>query len=362
MTTAYADPPPRVVGIDLHRRRSVVVTKDAMTGVPAGPPVHVTNSAEALVAAVAPAGPGARVVLEATYGWYWAVDALRRAGFDVTLAHPSGCVGFKHRRVKNDEVDAADLADLLRLERLPEAWIAPVAVRELREMVRYRHTLVHKRTACKNQVHAVLAKNGLIGAASDLFGVAGRAWLDRRPLPRVYASEIASLLGLIDTLDGQVSEYDQRIAHTLAGDPGYRAVQTIPGVGPVLASIFVAEIGDVTRFASPAKLCSWAGLTPRHYESDITVHRGRITRQGSSLVRYAAGEAVQRQRQDNPITAIRGRVASRRPKQVSTVAAARKLLTYVYYALRDHHVRALRKPTGPCDRSGQPGREVPVPA
>ena len=71
-------------------------------------------------------------------------------------------------------------------------------------------------------------------------------------------------------------------------------MQTIPGIGPVLGAVFVAEIGDVTRFPGPAQLASWAGLTPKHYESDTTVHRGRITKQGSRLVRWAAVEAVQR--------------------------------------------------------------------
>ena len=75
-------------------------------------------------------------------------------------------------------------------------------------------------------------------------------------------------------------------------DPGYNAVQAIYGVGKVLAAVFVAEIGDVHRFDSPQALCSWAGLTPLHRESDGKVHRGRITKQGSRLVRWAAIEAV----------------------------------------------------------------------
>ena len=349
MTASYVDPSPCVVGIDLHRKRSVVVIKDAFSGELVVPAAQIANSPDLLLAAAEPAGPGARVVIEATNGWYWAVDTLRDAGYDVSLAHPAGCVGFKTRRVKNDVRDAADLADLLRLGRLPQAWIAPVEVREQRELVRYRHKLVQRRTSFKNQVHAVLAKNGVAVAVSDLFGVSGLEFLDRLALPGVYADKNASLLAIIDAVDGHILAYDRRIAATLAGDRGYAAVQTIPGVGPVLGAIFVTEIGDITRFGGPAQLCSWAGLTPRHYESDTTVHRGRITKQGSVLVRYAAGEAVQRQRQDNPITALRTRVATRRPKNVSTVAAARKLLHYVYYALRDHHVRALH----PHQQTGQ---------
>ncbi|PIB06306.1 hypothetical protein B1C81_24765 [Streptomyces sp. HG99] len=74
------------------------------------------------------------MVLEATYGWYWVADVLQAAGARVHLAHPLGVKGFAYRRVKNDIRDAADLADLLRMGRLPEAWIAPPQVRELREL------------------------------------------------------------------------------------------------------------------------------------------------------------------------------------------------------------------------------------
>ena len=94
---------------------------------------------------------------------------------------------------------------------------------------------------------------------------------------------------------------EKQVAPIFAGALGYQAIQAIPGVGPVLASIFVAEIGDVTRFTSARHLCSWAGLTPTHHESDDKVNRGHITKQGSRLVRWAAVEAVSRQRGATPI-------------------------------------------------------------
>ena len=110
---------------------------------------------------IARAGKNPKVVIEATYGWYWAVDVLEAAGAEVHLAHPLGVKAFSYRRVKNDERDAADLADLLRMGRLPEAWIAPPEIRELRELTRYRHKLVKARTSVKDQVHGVLAKLGI---------------------------------------------------------------------------------------------------------------------------------------------------------------------------------------------------------
>jgi len=134
MTEAYDGR--QVVGMDLHRRRSVLVrmTEDGRRLATA----RISNSPGELRKAIAAAGEHPRVVLEATYGWYWAADVLEAAGAEVHLAHPLGVKAFSYRRVKTDERDAADLADLLRMGRLPEAWIAPAEVRELRELTRYR--------------------------------------------------------------------------------------------------------------------------------------------------------------------------------------------------------------------------------
>ena len=117
----------------------------------------------------------------------------------------------------------------------------------------------------------------------------------------------------------------------LTHDAGYTAIQQIPGIGPVLAAVFVAEIGDVHRFAGPSQLASWAGLTPRHYESDTTVHRGRITKQGSRLVRWAAIESVKILPDTSRIGAIREQVAQRRGnRNIGAVAAARRQLELVF--------------------------------
>ena len=135
------------VGIDLHRRRSVIVRTTA-----GGDPletIRISNDLDSLSAVMARAGECPEVVLEATYGWYWAADALAQAGAAVHLAHPLGVKAFAYRRVKNDVRDAVDLADLLRMGRLPEAWVAPPATRELRELVRHRAKLVALRSGCR---------------------------------------------------------------------------------------------------------------------------------------------------------------------------------------------------------------------
>jgi transposase len=328
------------VGIDLHRHRSVIVRQNAD-----GQQLsikRIDNDPLALAQEISQAGQHPEVVLEATYGWYWAADVLTEAGATVHLAHPLGIKGFSYRRVKNDVRDAADLADLLRMGRLPEAWIAPPAVRELRELVRHRAKLVNQRSGLKASVHAVLAKQGLRVPVSDLFGVRGQQLLAQAPLDGAYRARVNSLCRMIDAYDFEIELAGRLVAARLAHDPGYSVIQQIPGIGPTLAAVFCVEIGDVHRFTGARQLCSWAGLTPRHRESDTTVHRGRITKQGSTLVRWAAVEAAQKVPASCTwLTAARTGITMRRGRHVATVAVARTLLTLVFYGLRDGHIRAL---------------------
>ncbi len=326
------------VGIDLHRRRSVIYRMDQ-----AGEKidsVRVDNEPSEFAKAVSVAPVGSDVIVEATYGWYWAADLLKEMGYEVHLANPHGN-DWGHRRVKNDERDARDLADLLRLGRLAEAWIAPPKTRELREMIRFRIKLSHVRTGLKAQVHAVMAKNGILPARGDMWGPGGNAQLDALELPDAYFNRIAVLRDLVDAIDREIGFLDRDVHRILSDDAGYNAVQAIYGVGRIFAAVFVAEIGDVTRFDSPKALCSWAGLTPKHKESDLHVHRGRITKQGSRLVRWAAIEAVARYHGGEPFRDCFEAIAQRRGKNRANVAIARKVLTLVYYGLRDGEIRCL---------------------
>jgi len=157
-------------------------------------------------------------------------------------------------------------------------------------------------------------------------------------LDPAYRLRVNALLRLIDAMDFEIGAVAGPLRVGLAGHAGFQAV---PGVGPVLAAVFVAEIGEVTWFAGPTQLASWAGLTPKHRESDTVVHRGPITKQGSALVRWAAVEAAQGARNAGWLDEARTRIAERRGRNIATVAVARKLLTLVYYGLRDGHIRAL---------------------
>jgi transposase len=328
------------VGIDLHRRRSVVVVLNED-----GDRVswcRIDNTPENLAREIVAAGaPEAEVAMEACWGWYWAADVIAECGARLHLAHPLGIAGYDNRRVKNDIRDATLLADLLRLGRLPEAWVAPPEVRELREMVRYRAKLGRLRSGLKQQVHQTLGKEGVIPQLDSIWSGGGQRWLDDLRLGDAYVDRIESLRDLIELYDREIRQCDARIHRRLKGHPGYEAVQALRGVGPVLAAVFVAEIGDVTRFDNPRRLCSWAGLTPRLRESDSHSHRGHITKQGSRLLRWAAVEAVSGAVRDSQIASVKARVGARRGRNIGRVAAARRLLTLVYYGLRDGEIRCL---------------------
>lgn len=304
----------QVVGIDLHRRRSVIVRMDDQGhGLET---IRISNDVDRLTEVMSRAGVQPEVVLEATYGWYWAADALAAMGAQVHLAHPLGVKAFSYRRVKNDVRDATDLADLLRMGRLPEAWIAPPPRRELRELVRHRAKLVALRSGCKCDE--------------------GTALLERLCPGRLIAS-VDRRVGRgrsICSIGWCAAGWSRTVATPrCSASPG-----SAPCWGPCSWRRSATCAGSQGR-----PLTCWAGLTPKHHESDTHVHRGRITKQGSRLVRWAAIESVQVLGPSTGAGRVKHRVADRRGRNIGKTAAARQQLEYVYYALRDGHVRALHQ-------------------
>lgn len=328
------------VGIDLHRRRSVIVRLDE-AGKVLGMKRVLKGPVE-FALAMAEAGEGPEVALGATYGYYWAADLLKDNGATVHLVHSLG-LHWGSRRVKNDEKDATELAKRLWRGDPPEAWVAPPGVRDLRELVRYRAKLVALRTSAKAQVHAVMAKCGVLPGLDDMFGPGGQVLLEGMELPQPYRYRVDSLRRLVEVFDDEIEIAESQVHKHLKAHQGYKAIQALHGVGRVTAAIFVAEIGDITRFADARHLCSWAGLTPSHREPDDKAHRGHITKQGSTLVRWAAVESVARYHGGALIAPAFGRIQQRRGTMVARVAAARRLLALVFYGLRDGELRCLKK-------------------
>jgi transposase len=196
-------------------------------------------------------------------------------------------------------------------------------------------------------VHAVLAKLGIAVTCSDLFGVHGQAWLEELKLPQPYAGKVTSLRQLAGELSAEVTLLNAVPGDLLAGHEGYAAIQQLPGIGPLLAAVIVAEIGDIRRFRHPGQMGCRAGLTPRHRESDAKVTRGHISEQGPRILRWALCEAIQHQPDGTRPRQVKDRIIARRGPQARTIAktaAARDLLTLIFCAMRDGCVRRAISP------------------
>ena len=354
------------VGIDVHRKRSqvAVVAEDGKVQLNK----NVVNGSEPMLRLIGDLPPGTPVAFEAAFGWGWLAELLEDYGFEAHLVHPLRCKAIASARLKNDKVDAAILAQLLRADLLPEAWIAPPAVRQLRALLRHRAGLVRLRTQQQNRIHAVVADFGYDRSGSYLSGP-GRGWLAGLELPAVSREIVTDALAVIDGLAPLTNRIDIELRQHAKTDPRVKTLTTLPGVGQFTALVMLAEIGDISRFGSARKLASWAGLTPTVRGSDLTVRHGHISKQGSAWLRWVMNQAAQTAKRSPEFSATYTAIAKRRGKKIATIAISRKLLTRAWHLLAELQAAdASTPPRRPRDREGRqaPGelalRHEPAPA
>src|SRR5215469_12249052 len=318
------------VGIDVHRKRSqvAVVGQDGRVQLNR----NVVNGSPSMLGLLGGLPTGSPVAFEAAFGWGWLAGLLEDYGFEAHMVHPLRCKAIASARLKNDRVDAAILAQLLRADLLPEAWIAPAKVRQLRALIRHRISLVRLGTQLRNRIHAVAADHGYDRSASYWTGP-GRGWLAELDLPAASREIVTDCLAVIDGLAPVTDRIDGELHQHAKGDPRVKVLRTLPGVGEFTALVMPAEIGDITRFGGARKLASWAGLTPTVRGSDRTVRHGHISKQGSAWLRWALNQAAQTAKRSPDFAASYAAIATRRGKKTATIAIARKLLTRAYHLL-----------------------------
>jgi transposase len=320
-------------GIDVHRKRSQVAVVDECGKVLANR--NVPNGVEPILGVIGGLPPGTPAAFEAAFGTGWLVELLEDYGFAPHLVHSLRCKAIASARLKNDKAGAAILAQLLRADLLPEAWIAPPQVRQLRALLRHRVALVRLRTLLRNRIHAIVADYGYDRPGGGYWSGPGRAWLASLPLPAVSRELVEDDLGLIGALEGRIERLDWEVHQRARSDPRVKVLTQLPGVGPFTALVILAEVGDVSRFGPARKLASWAGLTPTVRGSDRVAHYGHISKQGSVLLRWALCEAAQTAKRSPQFAASFQAIARRRGKKIATTAVARKLLTRAWHLLTD---------------------------
>ena len=233
-----------------------------------------------------------RAVIESMTGARFMHDTLEEHGWEVLVADAQKVKGLAPLACKTDKIDARVLAELSWRDLVPAIWLPDPAIRRERELARYRLHLVRHRTTLKNRIHATLMTFGHPCPVSDLFGHAGRELLDRLAIPDPWRRNVDASLELIDDLELQIASLTVELRRQGADHRYIPLLVTAPGFGWINAYTVASEIGDIDRFASPAKLVGYTGLCPRVYQSGNTDRRGPISKQGSRYLRWALFEAA----------------------------------------------------------------------
>jgi transposase len=325
-------------GLDLSRRRLDfhLLDQDGRT-VGAG---IVPPDAEGLAAfaeRVRAHGQPVRAAIESMTGARFVHDQLEGLGWQVEVADARRVKGLAPLACKTDRIDAWVLAELSRRELVPAVWLPDPAVRAERERARFRLFLVRKRSALKSRVHQTLVCFGCPCPVSDLFGASGRALLERLQLPEPWQSDVQASLRLIDDCDREIGALERELRRLGADHPYVPLLLTCPGIAWVLAYTIAAEIGDIGRFDSAAKLAGYSGLCPRVYQSGDSDRRGPLAKQGPKYLRWALVEAALHAARHPAYRAryqrTRARLGKQRGPRVAQVDVARRLAHAIWHML-----------------------------
>jgi transposase len=276
-----------------------------------------------------------RVGMEACGHYPWFERLLAELGFELWLGDAGKIRAAEVRKQKTDRRDAEHLLQLLLENRFPQIWVPSLEERDVRQLLGHRHKQVQTRTQVKNQLHALALSQG-VQRKRKLWTQAGRAELEKLDLLPYAAERRKQLLQALDRLEQEIAALNQRVEAEVGQRPAAVKLQTHPGVGPVTALAMVLTLGPAERFASGKQVGSYFGLIPSEHSSGGRQKLGRISKQGSSFLRFLLVEAGQSAvRQDAELCRFYRRLAARKHRALAKVAVARKLATRLYLMLRE---------------------------
>jgi len=320
------------LGVDLHKRSCWVTVLDADG--------HLIESRKLgtekreLEEFFGKVGKPAAVAVEATFNWYYFLNVVEPLGLELHLVHPWKTRAIASARIKHDKLDSRVLAELLRTGFLAEAWMAPREVREERQLLRHRARSVQGATRAKNGVHGVVNRQGIRPPMESLFGPKGRAFLAEWQWAARDRWEVDDHLLRLDVLKEQIAKLDREIRRRGRENGGAQALETIPGIGPFIALLLVAEIGEIERFPTAKHLASYTRLVPSLYASGEHRWGGAITKQGSTLLRWGLVQAAHQAARRARFSAYYQRQRQRLGTAKAIVARARKLAVISFYRWR----------------------------
>jgi transposase len=344
------------IAFDSHKRYTWVEHQEASTGKTRQ--YRLEHAPGAIRQALAGCAPGTAVAIEATANWYWITDEIEQAGLRPLLVHPRKAKLMMGHINKTDRLDTHGLNTLQRNGTLPTVWIPPGPLRELRELTRTRVVLVAQRTRWKNRITATLAKWGLPASEySDPYGKAAREELEARleRLPEQTRWATRQMLVQLDSLSEQVRQFEKRLEELVEVTPEMQRLETLPGVGVILAATIALEIGDVNRFLSAERLASYAGTVPRVHASGDRVRYGRTRSDVNRYLKWAFAEAANsvavnyRRCPDRHVSQLYARLRVRKGHSKAVGAVARHLAEAAFHVLSRQ--QAYRDPTATVGRT-----------
>jgi len=333
-----------LMGLDQHRAQITADWVDTLTGEVSRARVTPADRAGVRGFFARFAGQQLEVALEATTGWRFVVEELQRIGAVVHLAEPADTAALRgnKKRAKNDRADARHLRELLMAGRLPESWIPPEHILDLRARVRLRHTLSEQHGEWQQRIQSVLYHHGC-PQRGDLINAAGLAWLEGQRLAPCAREQVTIALAMIDALEQQLAPLDKELRAYARRQPGCKALLAHYGIGPLTAVTILAELGDPCRFSSSREAVRFAGLDITVHQSDQRRAPGRLSRQGPPALRWALFEAAQcARRRSSPDHAYYLQAAERLGGNRACLSIARKLLKRSYHTLRELGEEALQ--------------------
>ena len=322
-----------IIGCDFHPGFQQVAIFDERTGEMQEKRLQHRAEAEQFYGALA--GQAVRVGMEACGHYPWFERLLAELGIELWLGDAARVRASVVRRQKTDRRDAEHLLDLLLQDRFPRIWVPSLEVRDVRQLLVHRHKQVQARTRTKNQLQAMALSCG-VQKKRKLWTAAGRAELEQLPLLPYAAQRRKRLLETLDSLEAEIGELDRGVAEEARQRPEAVRLMTHPGVGAVTALAMVLTLGPAERFESGKQVGSYFGLIPSEDSSGGKQRLGKISKQGSSFLRFLLVEAGQTAaRLDPQLKRFYRRLAGRKNRSIAKVAVARKLATRLYLMLRE---------------------------
>ncbi len=276
-----------------------------------------------------------KVVLEAPGNRYWLVDLLESANLTHILAHPYKTRMIAGSRIKTDPILGFTLAQLLRAGLIPQSYLASRNTRSLRELLRYRISLVKVRSSLKCRVHSILDREGIeTPKFSDLFGKRGLIWLKNLTLAYPLSQTLEGYLNLIERLNSLIEETEKLIKLAIKENPLVQLLLTIPGIGFFTAYLILCEVVDINRFPTPKELASCIGILPSIHQSR-SFHTDKMTKQGNKYLRWVLIEASQKAIIKDPyLKAIYDKITYKKEEQKAKVTIANKLAHIIWGVLK----------------------------